>query len=142
MIAAVRAPGGDYRKRAKEPHMVANFRSMGADIRGAGGCYKSARSAKLRGGTYSVFRQGEAGTFLAAVATGRDILISNIIPKHLECITTKFTEMGVEIERETSISEQAAGEPHEHNLPYPGFQRICSPDRQRALLCERDKRGS
>ena len=153
MIAAVRAPGLTIiENAAKEPHIVdvANFlNSMGADIRGAGTDVIKVRGVpKLRGGTYSIIPdQIEAGTFLAAVAAaGGDITISNIIPKHLECITTKITEMGVEIEEgDEHIRARRSGELNSTNinaLPIRVSNGYAAPDRQRALLCERDKRGS
>lgn len=146
MIAAVRAPGLTIiENAAKEPHIVdvANFlNSMGADIRGAGTDVIKVRGVpKLRGGTYSIIPdQIEAGTFLAAVAAaGGDITISNIIPKHLECITTKFTEMGVEIEEgDEHIRARRSGELNRTNinaLPYPGFPTDMQPQTVSVLCC-------
>ncbi len=132
MIAAVRAPGMTIiENAAKEPHIVdtANFlNSMGADIRGAGTDVIKVRGVpKLHGGTYSIIPdQIEAGTFIAAVAAaGGEITINNIIPKHLECITTKFQEMGVDIEEgDDFLHVRRTGELIKTNinaLPYPGF---------------------
>ena len=105
MLAAVLADGMTViENAAKEPHIVdlANFlNSMGANIMGAGTDVIKIRGVKqLRGGTYSIIPdQIEAGTYMAAVAAaGGDVLIQNVIPKHLDCITAKLVEMGVEIE--------------------------------------------
>ena len=87
---------------AKEPHIVdlANFlNAMGADIMGAGTDVIKIRGVeRLRGGSYSIIpAQIEAGTYMAAVAAaGGEVLIKNVIPKHLDCITAKLVEMGVE----------------------------------------------
>ena len=105
MLAAVLADGMTIiENAAKEPHIVdlANFlNSMGANIMGAGTDVIKIRGVKqLRGGTYSIIPdQIEAGTYMAAVAAaGGDVLIQNVIPKHLDCITAKLVEMGVEVE--------------------------------------------
>lgn len=97
MLAAVKAKGlSIIENAAKEPHIVdlANFlNSMGADIMGAGTDVIKIRGVDyLKGTTYSVIPdQIEAGTFMvAAAATGGDILVKNIIPKHLEPITNKL----------------------------------------------------
>jgi UDP-N-acetylglucosamine 1-carboxyvinyltransferase len=101
---------------------------MGADIRGAGtSLIKINGVARLHGGQYSIIPdQIEAGTYLTAVAgTGGEVLIKNVIPKHLECITGKLTEMGVSIEdMEDSILVRRDGPLKKANvktLPYPGF---------------------
>jgi UDP-N-acetylglucosamine 1-carboxyvinyltransferase len=116
---------------AKEPHIVdvANFlNSMGADIRGAGtSLIKINGVAKLHGGQYSIIPdQIEAGTYLTAVAgTGGEVLIKNVIPKHLECITGKLMEMGVYIEdMDDSIlvhRDLPLRKTNVKTLPYPGF---------------------
>lgn len=105
MIAATLAEGVTVLENvAKEPHVVdvANFlNSMGADIRGAGTDVIRIKGVEsLKGCSYSVIPdQIEAGTFMiAAVATGGDVYIRNVIPKHLESITAKLTEMGAVIE--------------------------------------------
>ena len=105
MMAAVRAEGNTIiENAAKEPHIVdlANFlNSMGANIRGAGtDTIKIQGVDHLRGGSYAIIPdQIEAGTYMAAVAaTGGQILVKNIIPKHMDCITAKLVEMGVEVE--------------------------------------------
>ena len=81
---------------------LANFlNSMGANIRGAGpDTIKIQGVDRLRGGSYAIIPdQIEAGTYMAAVAaTGGQILVKNIIPKHMDCITAKLVDMGVEVE--------------------------------------------
>ena len=116
---------------AKEPHIVdlANFlNSMGADIMGAGTDVIKVRGVeKLRGGFYSIIPdQIEAGTYMAAVAaTGGQLLIRNIIPKHMDCISAKLMEMGVTVEeRDDTMLIRRSGPLQRANvktLPYPGF---------------------
>ena len=116
---------------AKEPHIVdlANFlNSMGADIMGAGTDVIKVRGVKkLRGGVYSIIPdQIEAGTYMTAVAAaGGEVRINNIIPKHLDCITAKLVEMGVEVEeREDTLLVRRSGPLQKANvktMPYPGF---------------------
>ena len=132
MMAAVRAEGNTIiENAAKEPHIVdlANFlNSMGANIRGAGtDTIKIQGVDHLRGGTYAIIPdQIEAGTYMAAVAaTGGQILVKNIIPKHMDCITAKLVEMGVEVEeREDTLLVRRTGPLQRTNvktMPYPGF---------------------
>lgn len=132
MLAAVRAPGVTVMENAaKEPHIVdvANFlNSMGANIKGAGtDVIKITGVEKLHGGTYGVIPdQIEAGTYMfAAAATRGDVTIRNVIPKHLEAITSKFIEMGVDVtEGDDEIRVCAKGNLNKINvktLPYPGF---------------------
>ncbi|WP_338058510.1 UDP-N-acetylglucosamine 1-carboxyvinyltransferase [Caloranaerobacter azorensis] len=132
MLAAVLAEGTTIiENAAKEPHVVdvANFLNMmGADVRGAGtDIIKIKGVDKLHGCTYSVIPdQIEAGTYMiAAAATGGDVLINNVIPKHLESITAKLKEMGVEvIEYGDSIRVKALDNLKSvdiKTLPYPGF---------------------
>ena len=132
MLAAVRAPGVTIMENAaKEPHIVdvANFlNSMGANIKGAGtDVIKITGVEKLHGGTYGVIPdQIEAGTYMfAAAATRGDVTIRNVIPKHLEAITSKFIEMGVDVtEGDDEIRVCAKGNLNKINvktLPYPGF---------------------
>lgn len=132
MLAAVLAEGTTIiENAAKEPHVVdvANFLNMmGADVRGAGtDVIKIKGVDKLHGCTYSVIPdQIEAGTYMiAAAATGGDVLINNVIPKHLESITAKLKEMGVEvIEYGDSIRVKGSDNLKSVNiktLPYPGF---------------------
>jgi len=132
MIAAAKAPGVTVLENAaREPHVVdvANFlNSMGANIKGAGtDTIKITGVEKLHGGTYGVIPdQIEAGTYMfAAAATRGDVTIKNVIPKHLDAITSKFVEMGVEvIEGDDEVRVIATKELKKINvktLPYPGF---------------------
>lgn len=132
MIAAVRAQGKTtIENAAREPHIVdlANFlNSMGADVRGAGtDTIKIYGVDKLHGGSYSIIPdQIEAGTYMAAVAAaGGEVTITNVIPKHLDCISSKLREMGVEIEElPDSIIVRRKGSLIRANVktqPYPGF---------------------
>ncbi|KPU42852.1 UDP-N-acetylglucosamine 1-carboxyvinyltransferase 2 [Oxobacter pfennigii] len=132
MLAACRAEGTtEIENAAKEPHIVdvANFlNSMGANIRGAGtDVIKIKGVRELKGCTYSVIPdQIEAGTFMiAAAATGGDVTIENVIPKHLESITAKLMEMGVEVlEDLDNIRVRGVKKSRGINLktlPYPGF---------------------
>ena len=101
MLAATLIPGQTIiENAAKEPHIVdlANFlNTMGARVSGAGtDTIKIKGVNSLRGGTYAIIPdQIEAGTYMAAVtAAGGNVLVRNVIPKHLDCITTKLQEMG------------------------------------------------
>ena len=132
MIAATMAEGITVLENvAKEPHVVdvANFlNTMGADIKGAGtDVIKIKGVKKLKGCDYSVIPdQIEAGTFMiAAVATKGDVLVKNIIPKHVESITAKLIEMGAVVnEFDDSIRVSVDGRLRGVNIkttPYPGF---------------------
>ena len=132
MMAAVMAEGVTViENAAKEPHIVdlANFlNSMGANIRGAGtDTIKIHGVDRLRGGSYAIIPdQIEAGTYMAAVAAaGGQVLVKNIIPKHMDCITAKLVEMGVEVEEnEDTLLVRRTGKLQKTNiktLPYPGF---------------------
>ena len=132
MLAACMAKGTTIiDNAAKEPHVVdvANFlNSMGADIRGAGtDVIKIHGVEKMHGCTYSVIPdQIEAGTFMImAAATGGDVIIDNIIPKHLDPITAKLREMDIEIEENgESLRVVSKGQLKACNiktLVYPGF---------------------
>ena len=132
MLAAVRAKGTTViENAAKEPHIVdlANFlNSMGADIRGAGtDVIKIYGCSYLRGTTYSIIPdQIEAGTYMvAAAATSGDVLVKNVIPKHLESISAKLEEMGVTIEEfDDAVRVTRSGSLNKCNiktLPHPGF---------------------
>lgn len=144
MIAAVLAKGQTIiENAAKEPHIVdlANFlNAMGADVKGAGTDVIKIRGVEsLHGGTYSIIPdQIEAGTFMAAVAaTGGQVLIKNIIPKHLECITAKLTEMGVEVDEfDDALLVRRTDELTKTNvktMPYPGFPTDMQPQLTTAL---------
>jgi UDP-N-acetylglucosamine 1-carboxyvinyltransferase len=132
MLAATLAEGQTIIENAdKEPHVVdlANFlNSMGAEIRGAGTDVIKIRGAKrLQGGFYSIIPdQIEAGTYLAAAAAaGGSVLVRNVIPKHLDCITVKLSEMGCQIEElDDAVRITRVGRLQKTNvktLPYPGF---------------------
>lgn len=148
MLAAVFAEGQTIMENvAKEPHIVdlANFlNQMGADIRGAGTDKITITGVeRLKGGTYSIIPdQIEAGTYMAAVAAcGGDLLISNIIPKHLDCISTKLEDMGVEIEElDEAVRVRRDGALRHTNLktlPYPGFPTDMQPQ-MAAAMCLAD----
>ncbi|MBR6223082.1 MAG: UDP-N-acetylglucosamine 1-carboxyvinyltransferase [Lachnospiraceae bacterium] len=132
MMAAVLAEGKTtIENAAKEPHIVdvANFlNSMGANIKGAGTDVIRIRGVKqLKGTTYSIIPdQIEAGTFMmAAAATRGDVLITNVIPKHLEAITSKLTEIDAIVEEYDDAvrvhCENRLGSTNIKTLPYPGF---------------------
>ena len=132
ILAATLATGRTIiENAAREPHIVdlANFlNSMGADIRGAGtDTIKINGVDRLHGGSYSIIPdQIEAGTYMvAAAATGGEVLVKNVIPKHLECITAKLRETGTIVqEYEDSVLVKGASTLRRANiktLPYPGF---------------------
>ena len=132
MLAATLLPGQTIiENAAKEPHIVdlANFlNSMGADVKGAGtDTIRVAGVERLHGGAYAIIPdQIEAGTYMAAVAaTGGQIRVRGIIPKHMDCITAKLQEMGVEVEeQDDDLIVRRSGELRHANvktLPYPGF---------------------
>lgn len=116
---------------AKEPHIVdlANFlNAMGAKVSGAGTDVIKVRGVKrLGGGTYTIIPdQIEAGTYMAAVAAaGGQLLLKNIIPKHMDCISAKLMEMGVAVEENDDTLLVRRSEPLQKanvkTLPYPGF---------------------
>ena len=132
MMAASMAKGNTViENAAKEPHVVdtANFlNSMGANIKGAGTDVIRIRGVeRLHGTEYSIIPdQIEAGTYMfAAAATGGDVTIKNIIPKHLESISAKLIEVGCDItEFDDSIRLVCNGRlshTQVRTLPYPGF---------------------
>lgn len=132
MLAASMANGQTIiENAAKEPHVVdvANFlNSMGANIKGAGTDVIRIRGVqKLHGSEYTIIPdQIEAGTFMvAAAATRGDVIIKNVIPKHLESISAKLIEMGCVIhESDDAVRVEARRRPiatHVKTLPYPGF---------------------
>ncbi len=132
MMAAVKARGNTIiENAAKEPHVVdlANFlNSMGARIKGAGTDVIRIRGVEyLHGTTYSIIPdQIEAGTFMfAAAATKGDVTIKNVIPKHLESISAKLTEVGCQIRESGDAVRVVANKRLLHTnvktLPYPGF---------------------
>lgn len=132
MLAASLADGQTILENvAKEPHVVdvANFlNSMGANVKGAGTDVIRIRGVeRLHGSTYSIIPdQIEAGTYMmAAVMTKGDILVKNVIPKHLEAITAKLVEIGVSVEEFDDavrvIAKRRLSHTHVKTLPYPGF---------------------
>ena len=132
MMAAVMANGKTtIENAAKEPHIVdvATFlNSMGADIKGAGtDKIRINGVSKLHSSEYSIIPdQIEAGTFMvAAAATHGDVLIKNVIPKHLEAISVKLIEIGATVEEYDDAVRVSAdhrlGHTQVKTLPYPGF---------------------
>ena len=134
MMAAVFAEGKTtIENAAKEPHIVdvANFlNSMGANIKGAGTNEIRIRGVKELSGTeYSIIPdQIEAGTFMmAAAATRGNILIKNVIPKHLEAISSKLMEIGATVEeyddavRVIGCADKRLGATQIKTQPYPGY---------------------
>ncbi|MBR2831883.1 MAG: UDP-N-acetylglucosamine 1-carboxyvinyltransferase [Oscillospiraceae bacterium] len=132
MLAAVLAKGKTViENAAREPHIVdlANFlNSMGADVRGAGtNVIKVNGVSHLHGGFYSIIPdQIEAGTYIAAAAaTGGDVTVKNVIPKHLDCITGKLQEMGVEVTEMDDavriVRRDSLKRTNIKTMPYPGF---------------------
>ena len=132
LLAAVRAKGLTIiENAAKEPHIVdlANFlNSMGAEIMGAGTDVIKIRGVDhLRSTSYSIIPdQIEAGTYMVmAAATKGDVLVKNVIPKHLESITAKLEKMGVEVtEYDDSVRVVTNGKLQKTSvktLPHPGF---------------------
>ncbi len=146
MLAAVKAKGLTViENAAREPHIVdlANFlNSMGADIRGAGTEVIKIRGVeKMHGCTYSIIPdQIEAGTYMvAAAATGGDVIINNVIPKHLESITNKIEDCGVTvIEGDESVRIISEGRRCKacriKTAPHPGFPTDMQPQFA-TLLC-------
>lgn len=143
MMAAAMADGKTViENAAKEPHVVdvANFlNGMGANIRGAGtDVIRIVGVEKLHATEYSVIPdQIEAGTFMFAVAAaGGNVLVKNVIPKHLEATTAKLLEVGCQVE-EFDDSVRVISDGHlKHTqvttLPYPGFPTDMQP--QMAVL--------
>ncbi|RGZ00105.1 UDP-N-acetylglucosamine 1-carboxyvinyltransferase [Clostridium sp. AM58-1XD] len=132
MMAAALAEGTTILENvAKEPHVVdvANFlNSMGASIKGAGtDIIRIKGVSHLHGTEYSIIPdQIEAGTFMCAAAVTRgDVMVRNVIPKHLEAISAKLLEVGCEV-IEFDDAVRVVGKPKQHptnikTLPYPGF---------------------
>ena len=144
MMAAVMAEGQTIiENAAKEPHVVdlANFlNSMGANIKGAGtDVIRIKGVTSLHKTEYTIIPdQIEAGTFMfAAAVTKGDITVKNVIPKHLESITAKLTEIGCEVEESDDAVRVVASKPLNHThvktLPYPGFPTDMQPQMAVAL---------
>ena len=132
MLSAVMTKGQTILENcAKEPHVVdlANFLNMcGADVRGAGTDVIKVRGVeKMHGCTYSIIPdQIEAGSYMvAAAATGGDVLIKNVTPKHLEPITAKLRRAGITVEEfDDAVRVSRTGDilPLKINtMPHPGF---------------------
>ncbi|HEX3028815.1 MAG TPA: UDP-N-acetylglucosamine 1-carboxyvinyltransferase [Clostridia bacterium] len=146
MLAAVKAEGvTTIENAAKEPHIVdiANFlNAMGANIKGAGtDVIKIKGVEKLSGNaTHSIIPdQIEAGTFMiAAAATRGDVIVRNIIPKHMESLSAKLIEMNVKIEENEDwirvTGNNAIQKANIKTLPYPGFPTDLHPPTT-VLLC-------
>ena len=141
MLAATLIPGQTIiENAAKEPHIVdlANFlNTMGARIYGAGTDTIKIRGVqKLTGGTYAIIPdQIEAGTYMAAVAaTGGNVLVQNVIPKHMDCITSKLQEMGAKVINYDDSIRVIRNAPLRKTTvktrPYPGF-----PTDMQAQIC-------
>lgn len=146
ILAAVLASGSTViENAAREPHIVdlANFlNSMGADVRGAGtDTIKIYGVDSLHGGSYAVIPdQIEAGTYMvAAAATQGEVLIKNVIPKHLDAISAKLRETGTVIqEYEDALFIKGTANLRHISLktmPYPGFPTDMQPQMS-ALLCK------
>ncbi len=132
MMAASRAEGRTIiENAAKEPHVVdaANFlNSMGADIKGAGTDVIRINGVNhFHGCSYSIVPDMiEAGTYMfAAAATKGDVVLKNVIPKHLEAITAKLNEIGCEVEEGDDsvrvVASKRVRRTHVKTLPYPGY---------------------
>jgi len=132
MMAAVLAEGTTIiENAAKEPHVVdvANFLNrMGASVKGAGTDVIRIKGVnKLHGTDYAIIPdQIEAGTFMfAAAVTKGDVTVKNVIPKHLESISSKLLEIGCEIKESDEavrvVATKRLGHTHVNTLPYPGF---------------------
>lgn len=145
MLAGVRAEGVTVLENvAKEPHIVdvANFlNSMGADVRGAGTDVIKIRGVKeMHGCNYSIIPdQIEAGTYMAAAAiTGGNILVKNVIPKHLEPIVDKLQKAGATVEEyDDAVRVYRTGDLQALNIktmPHPGFPTDMQPQ-MAVMLC-------
>ena len=132
MMAAAMASGNTtIENAAKEPHVVdvANFlNSMGAHIKGAGTDVIRIKGVeKLHGTSYSIIPdQIEAGTFMcAAAATMGDVMVKNVIPKHLEATTAKLEEIGCQVEEFDDavrvVANKRLRRTNVKTMPYPGY---------------------
>ena len=148
MLASCMAQGRTFMENAaKEPHIVdvANFlNSMGANIKGAGtDVIRIEGVKKLHGAEYSVIPdQIEAGTFMmAAAATRGDITVKNVIPKHLDCLSSKLREIGCEVsEFDDAVRVVCKERLHAtsvNTLPYPGFPTDMQPQMSVVLALAR-----
>ena len=144
MMAASMAEGYTIiENSAREPHVVdvANFlNSMGANIKGAGTDVIRIRGVqKLHRAEYSIIPdQIEAGTFMfAAAATRGDVMVKNVIPKHLEATTAKLVEIGCEVEEFDDavrvVASKRLNSTNVKTLPYPGYPTDMQPQMTTAL---------
>lgn len=145
MMAAAMAEGNTtIENAAREPHVVdvANFlNSMGANIKGAGTDVIRIKGVdKLHGTTYSIIPdQIEAGTFMcAAAATMGDIMVKNVIPKHLEATTAKLEEIGCQVEEFDDavrvVANKRLKRTNVKTMPYPGYPTDMQPQFAVALV--------
>lgn len=146
MIASVMAEGiTTIENAAKEPHVVdvANFlNAAGANIKGAGTDTVKIRgvSSLKNGVVHSIIPDMiEAGTFMiAAAATGGDVTVKNVIPKHMESLSAKLVEIGAKVvEGEDWIRVSGGEKLHKatiKTMPYPGFPTDLHPPAT-VLLC-------
>jgi UDP-N-acetylglucosamine 1-carboxyvinyltransferase len=146
MLAATKADGVTIiENAAKEPHVVdvANFlNALGADIKGAGTDVIKIRGVKhlKSGATHSIIPdQIEAGTFMvAAAATGGDVTVRNVIPKHMESLTAKLIEMNINVQENGDwirvTRKNGINKANIKTLPYPGFPTDLHPPTT-VLLC-------
>lgn len=145
MIAAATAEGVTIiDNAAHEPHVVdcAQFlNTCGANISGAGSDVIKIRGVKeLHGCSYAIIPDMiEAGSFMvAAAATGGSVRIGNVIPKHLESITAKLLEVGVDVEEfDEAVHVTSTGKIRRTSvktLPYPGFPTDMHPQMTALLL--------
>lgn len=148
MMAAALAEGRTIiENAAKEPHIVdvANFlNSMGANIKGAGtDVIRISGVERLHGTTYSIIPdQIEAGTFMFAAAITRgDVMVKNLIPKHMEAISAKLMEMGCELlefdDAIRVVGTQRLRPTNVKTMPYPGFPTDMQPQAGTALALAR-----
>lgn len=146
MLAAALARGLTViENAAREPHIVdlANFlNSMGANIMGAGTNVIKIRGVEhLSGTNYSIIPdQIEAGTYMvAAAATGGDVMIENVTPKHLESIIAKLEELGADVEEfDEAVRVSMSGRAKKCNvktMPHPGFPTDMQPQIATLLTC-------
>ena len=144
MMAAAMARGNTIiENAAREPHVVdaANFlNSMGANIKGAGTDVIRIRGVeRLHKTSYTIVPDMiEAGTYMfAAAATRGDVLVKNVIPKHLDSMTAKLEEIGCEVEEFDDAvricAKKRLGKTHVKTLPYPGFPTDMQPQISVAL---------
>ena len=145
MLAAVKAEGQTILENvAREPHIVdlANcLNMMGADIHGAGTDVIKIRGVKeLHGCNYSIIPdQIEAGSYMVAAAiTKGDVMLHNVIPKHMEPITAKLRAAGCQVEEfddSMRITRTGALKPLKiKTMPHPGFPTDMQP-LMTVLLC-------